>query len=773
MRNKPFSRIKRRCYSLLFANLSLALSSFAWAECSYTITNNWGSGFTGEIKVTNHTNQTVYGWSVNWKDAATITNSWNATVSGSNPYTATALNWNSTLAPNASASFGFQGTGSPSIAVVNGSLCGAAVSSSSPSSALKSSAAPSSTPASSVAPSSTAASSVAPSSVSPSSIASSSAPISSVPASSSPSNSSFIIQEEQPGFCSVDGTIDSNNSGYTGAGFANTNNAQGNGVNWAVHAANSTRYTLSFRFANGGTSNRNGSLVINGGSNGNYTLELPTTGSWTNWQTASIEVDLVQGNNLVQLSALRAEGLPNMDSLTIVGAVATAGSCTTTTPSSSSSSKSSVVPSSSSSTSSSSAPSYSNEQIRVIHTTDLGADPDDEQSMVRQLVMANMFDIEGLVVATGCWKKTQSNTAMLDKLVNAYGQALPNLKKHADGFPSLEHLKSVSVMGQKGYGMGDVGAGKASPGSNLIIAAADKNDPRPLWVTCWGGCNTIAQAIWDVRNTRSAADFNKFLSKLRVFDILGQDDTGAWMTKNFPNLFFIRATKVYSWQPSDSWLSTNVQSHGPLGAVYPNRKYATEGDSPAFMHLIPNGLHDPEKVDQGGWGGRFDTTKKSGIRGMSPVTNEAQYDTYQMIGNSAEGDSISRWRTGYDNDFQARMDWAINSNYAAANHHPKAVVNGNTTTNVIYMNASAGSGVAITAAGSSDPDNNSLNYTWSYYDEPSSYNGAVTINNSTSANATVQIPADASGKNIHIILTLRDNGSPNLYAYRRVVINVQ
>lgn len=762
MQNPLSSLIKRRCYSLLVANLSLALSTFAWADCSYTITNNWGSGFTGEIKVTNHTNQTVYGWSVNWKDAATITNSWNATVSGSNPYTATSLNWNGTLAPNASASFGFQGTGSPSVAVVNGSLCGAAASSSAPSSAPKSSAAPSSTPASSVAPSSTPTSATA----------SSSAPISSVSASSSPNNSSFIIQEEQPGFCSVDGTIDSNNSGYTGAGFANTDNAKGNGVNWAVNAANSSRYTLSFRFANGGTSNRNGSLVINGGSNGNYTLELPTTGSWTNWQTASIEVDLVQGNNNLKLSALGAEGLPNMDSLTIVGAVATAGACTTT-PNSSSSSKSSVVPSSSSSNSSSSAPSYSNERIRVINTTDLGADPDDEQSMVRQLVMANLFDIEGLVVATGCWKKTQSNTAMLDKLVNAYGQALPNLKKHADGFPSLEYLKSVSVMGQKGYGMGDVGAGKASPGSNMIIAAADKNDPRPLWVTCWGGCNTIAQAIWDVRNTRSAADFNKFLSKLRVFDILGQDDTGAWMTKNFPNLFFIRATKVYGWQPSDSWLSTNVQSHGPLGAVYPNRKYATEGDSPAFMHLIPNGLHDPEKVDQGGWGGRFDTTKKSGIRGMSCVNNESQYDTYQMLGNSAEGDSISRWKTGYDNDFQARMDWAIKSNYADANHHPKAVVNGNTTTNVIYMNASAGSGVALTAAGSSDPDNNGLAYTWSYYDEPSSYNGSVTINNNTSVNATVQVPAGASGKNIHIILTLRDNGSPNLYAYRRVVINVQ
>ena len=93
---------------------------------------------------------------------------------------------------------------------------------------------------------------------------------------------------------------------------------------------------------------------------------------------------------------------------------------------------------------------------RVIHTTDLGADPDDEQSLVRQLVMANEFDIEGLIVATGCWKKSQSDTSMLDKVVDAYRQAYPNLRVHAEGFPSPDYLQSISVMGQLGYGMEDL-----------------------------------------------------------------------------------------------------------------------------------------------------------------------------------------------------------------------------------------------------------------------------------------------------------------------------
>ena len=80
---------------------------------------------------------------------------------------------------------------------------------------------------------------------------------------------------------------------------------------------------------------------------------------------------------------------------------------------------------------------------RVINTTDLGADPDDEQSMVRQLVSANEFDIEGLIVATGCWKKTQSNTEMLDKLIDAYEEAYPNLIVHADGYPTPKYLKTI------------------------------------------------------------------------------------------------------------------------------------------------------------------------------------------------------------------------------------------------------------------------------------------------------------------------------------------
>jgi hypothetical protein len=402
--------------------------------------------------------------------------------------------------------------------------------------------------------------------------------------------------------------------------------------------------------------------------------------------------------------------------------------------------------------------------------TDLGADPDDRQSMVRFLAQSNEYDVEGLIVTTGCWRKSQTGTSMLDNILDAYGKAVANLQAHDPDFPSLSYLQSVSALGQEGYGMGDVGSGKDSPGSELIISAVDKDDPRPVWVTFWGGGNTLAQALWKVKNTRSSAELQEFINKIRVYDVLGQDNAGTWIAKTFPDITYIRAESVYNWQPSDKWLENNVQSHGPLGAVYPDRKYATEGDTPSFLHLFPNGLNNPDEVWQGGWGGRFSRDKQAGIRGMSCMKGEDQeYDPYYMYGNAEDN---SRWSNAIHNDFAARMDWSITSNYSEANHHPIAVVNGDESKQVLEISALPGSIVTLSTDGSSDPDGNSLSYNWFFYQKASTYSGSVTVSDSTSTAPSVQVPSDALNKEIHIILELHDNGSPNLYAYRRVILNV-
>ena len=401
-------------------------------------------------------------------------------------------------------------------------------------------------------------------------------------------------------------------------------------------------------------------------------------------------------------------------------------------------------------------------KARVIHTTDIGADPDDKMSMVRAFALANDVDIEGLIATTGCWKKSRNDATMLDPLVNAYGEVVNNLQVHDPEYPSLEYIKSISVLGQTGYGMGDVGEGKDSEGSNLIIAAVDKDDPRPVWTTCWGGCNTIAQAVWKVQNTRSQADLDKFIDKLRVYDVLGQGTGGTWLAKTFPNLLYIRATQVYSWQPSDGWVDEHVQSHGPLGAAYPDRKWAFEGDSPAIFHVHGNGLHDPDDVSQNGWGGRF--TLKSGVRGMSCMGGgDKQYDPYEMY-NEAE-ESINRWKDALQNDFEARMDWSITSNYADANHHPVAVLNGDTGRSVLEMSGSGS--VELSAAGTTDPDGDTLSYNWWIDEDPST--GTGSISSATTETTTVSV----SSGSVHVVLEVVDTGSPNLTAYRRMIINAQ
>jgi poly(3-hydroxybutyrate) depolymerase len=307
--------LSAKLFSLLFgAGLMAAVSHSAFASCTYKIDNEWNTGFTASITIKNDTNATINNWNVNWAYTANrIVSLWNANLSGTNPYSASNLSWNSSIPVGQTVSFGFQGDkngAAAEIPVVNGSVCGTA---------------------------STSSASV--SSSSSSSVSSSR---------SSSSTQTFVIEEAQAGFCRVDGTIDNNNGGFTGTGFANPNNVQGAAVVWAVDAASSGRYVLNFRYANGGTANRNGALLINSGSNGNYTLSLPVTAGWTDWKTVSIEVDLVQGNNLVQLSSLTAEGLPNIDSLSVIGGVVKAGVCGNS-PSTSSSISSSSSSSSSSS----------------------------------------------------------------------------------------------------------------------------------------------------------------------------------------------------------------------------------------------------------------------------------------------------------------------------------------------------------------------------------------------------------------------------------------
>ena len=141
---------------------------------------------------------------------------------------------------------------------------------------------------------------------------------------------------------------------------------------------------------------------------------------------------------------------------------------------------------------------------RLIVLTDISNEPDDEESMVRLMVYSNEFDIEGLVATTSTWLRKNTREDLIRRQIEAYSQVRENQLKHAAGYPTKEQLLAVTKTGQTEYGMAAVGEGKSTEGSRLILAAVDKADDRPLWVTAWGGTNTLAQALSDARRERSA-----------------------------------------------------------------------------------------------------------------------------------------------------------------------------------------------------------------------------------------------------------------------------
>ncbi|KAJ9442378.1 Alpha-L-arabinofuranosidase C [Diplonema papillatum] len=129
---------------------------------------------------------------------------------------------------------------------------------------------------------------------------------------------SVIIQENEVGYCGSDGVVELEHDGHTGTGFINTHNNEGNNVTWNVRSYSTMNTTISFRYANGGTTDRHASLSINGKEHPPITM--PMTGSWTRWEVDMVEnVELNPGANRVVLTSIMEHGLGNIDYMMIRG----------------------------------------------------------------------------------------------------------------------------------------------------------------------------------------------------------------------------------------------------------------------------------------------------------------------------------------------------------------------------------------------------------------------------------------------------------------------
>lgn len=442
---------------------------------------------------------------------------------------------------------------------------------------------------------------------------------------------------------------------------------------------------------------------------------------------------------------------------------------------------------------------------RVLVLTDIENEPDDTQSMVRLMTYANILDIEGLVATTSRWQRTSIADWRIHEIVDAYGKVCENLEKHESGYPTHTMLKSLIKKGIPLFGMSGVGKGKDSEGSDWLISVVDKEDERPVWITIWGGANVLAQTLWKVRETRSPEQVHKFVSKIRVYAISDQDDSGPWMRRNFPDLFYIvspgfdaEGYHYATWvgisgdrfhgrfQGADfsivdnPWLDKNIRkNNGPLGAEHPRTEYLMEGDTPSFLHVIPNGLSHPDHPDWGSWGGRYELYTPSTKNYMlepetrliwtNAVDEVVGVDGKHYTTNQA---TIWRWRQAYQHDFAARIDWSNTDTFSKANHRPVAGFAGNTGKDIVHIKAKHNETITLNAAGSTDPDGDNLSYKWFPYREPGTLPNCPDIENSDKPEASIELDDYSRSGTFHIILEVKDDGTPCLYSYRRVIVSV-
>ncbi|KAL0931580.1 cellulose-binding protein [Colletotrichum truncatum] len=458
---------------------------------------------------------------------------------------------------------------------------------------------------------------------------------------------------------------------------------------------------------------------------------------------------------------------------------------------------------------------FCNTRTRVFILTDITNEPDDSESLVRYLLYSNEFDTRGLVACTSTHMRSRVSPEEIESIVEGYAKVVGNLNAHthpANQYPSAQALRALIKSGPAVYGKLALEV-PLSEGSELLINTVDESE-EPLWVLCWGGANPLAQAVDHVDKTRDAADSARFRSKLRVYAISDQDDTGAWLRIRYSDIFYI--CSVHGWSqyncaawtgisgPTDpggadpslftkEWLKRHIQI-GPLGETYPDFKFLVEGDTPTFLYLIQNGLGSSEHPHWGSWGGRYTyyDPSESGKHFADAVDSVVGVDGRVHTSNFA---TIWRWRQAFQNDFAARMQWTLTDRTAAVNHAPVVFVNESTGgPEPLLLECEADEKLILDASKSYDPDGDTIYFHWFQYREPTGVAGLlremipdleITYLDPEASGRRVELkmpPPEVccldhmsgnpleKGQVYHFVLEVSDSGTPSLTTYKRIVI---
>lgn len=435
---------------------------------------------------------------------------------------------------------------------------------------------------------------------------------------------------------------------------------------------------------------------------------------------------------------------------------------------------------------------------RIVVMTDIGpaeVEPDDNESAVRLMAYADRFEIEGIITTIGwnCDPYPEEWAVYLERVIDAYQVDVQNLMKRSkqEGFksiedenarqelgywPSADYIRGRSMMGSPRAGIGVIGPDNDSPGSELLIRLADEDDDRPIWLCSWGGANTFAQAVWRVQQERSEEELKAFLRKFRIYTITDQDmhysmrmdraySSHQWLRREFADdLMFV-------WDES-AWLNQNnlgrrnwdkyeqlIQGKGEMGKVYPKFLWGVEGDTPSFLHVMPNGLNDPDDPTQVGWGGCHQF-------GISPDGETYAWTNWEQPLKGISNAYEHKFYPDEFNDFAARMQWA---DTGAGNVNPIVVIDGDQGLKPILLSPKRDKVLSLDASRSYDPDGDDLTFNWWFQEFPGQ---AVypTIDNPQADKVRITFPKDSDINTYQLVCEIHDNGPFQLTAYRRILI---
>lgn len=402
-------------------------------------------------------------------------------------------------------------------------------------------------------------------------------------------------------------------------------------------------------------------------------------------------------------------------------------------------------------------------------------------------------------------------TDWIYNLVDAYGKVYPNLILHADDYPDPKYLRSVIRIGNIDF-EGEME--KDTEGSDYIKAKLLDDNMEPLYLQVWGGTNTIARALKSIEdqyiNTEQwPSIYQKVCDKAILYAILDQDATyRKYISKRWKDVkVYYNANQfwclAYFWKRAapeqlhrfleGSFMGEHIiNDHGPLTKMYysygdgnpPKGElediysdpakiknnmwgsfmqydFISEGDSPAFLHLMDVGLDNLTDPSFGGWGGRLVQSKTSPNR-WEDGDHVTDFNPYTKKEDKAYPQT--RWIDVLQQEFAARADWCVLP-YDKANHPPVVSLR-----HASRLTAKPGELINLHGVGT-DPDDDKLSYKWWQYFEVDTYAGKISVKEPSSGKTSFIIPDDSKpGDAIHLILEVTDAGTPALTRYQRVVV---